>query len=103
MYARLVKGHIKPEKFDLATQVLENDVIPILKNQKGFRDELSFFNRELKEGFAISFWDNEEDMIRYEREVYPEVRDKMAQTFEGLPETQNFEIGNSTWYRIHAA
>lgn len=102
MYARLVKGHIKPEKFDLATQMLETDVIPILKKQKGFRDELSFFNRELKEGFAISFWDNKEDMIRYEREVYPEVRDKMAKTFEELPVVQNFEVGNSTWYHIHA-
>jgi hypothetical protein len=103
MYARLIKGHIKPEKFDLASQMLEKDVIPVLKKQKGFRDELSFFNRELKEGWAISFWDNKEDMIRYEREVYPELRDKMAKNFEDLPVVQNFEVANSTWYHIHAA
>lgn len=102
MYARLVKGQIKPDKFELATQMLEKDVIPILKKQKGFRDELSFFNPQLKEGWAISFWDNKEDMTRYERDVYPEVREKMSKTFEGLPEVQNFEVANSTWYHIHA-
>jgi hypothetical protein len=38
MYARLVKGHFKPGKFDLATRQLEDDVIPLLKKQQGFRD-----------------------------------------------------------------
>lgn len=102
MFARVIKGHIKPGKFDLATQTLEKDVIPLLRKQKGFRDELSFFNPGLNEGYAISFWDNKDDMIRYEREVYPEVRDKMSTTFEELPEVQNFEVANSTWYQIHA-
>lgn len=102
MYARLVKGHFKPGKFDLATRQLEDDVIPLLKKQQGFRDEISFFNEDNKEGFAISFWDTKADLETYTRDVYPQVRDKMVDFLEDKPIARNFEVSNSTWYDIHA-
>ena len=103
MYVRMVKGQIKPGKYDSATRLLENDVIPLLKKQHGFRDEISFFNEGEKEGFAISFWDSKADLDKYEREVYPQVREKMVECFEDQPLARNFEVANSTWYHIHAA
>lgn len=103
MYARMVKGHVKPGKFELATRLLEKDVIPLLKRQEGFRDEITFFDKDHKEGFAISFWDNEKALQNYERKVYPEVRQRMADAFEELPIGKDFEVANSTWYKIHAA
>lgn len=103
MYARMVKGQFKPEKFDFVTRTLENEVIPLLKKQQGFRDELSFFAKDMKEGYAISFWDNKADLEKYEREVYPKVHEKMAQAFEAKPIAHDFEVSNSTWYQIHAA
>ncbi len=44
MCARLVTTHMKPGRFDKATDRLAKDVIPLLKKQAGFRDELSFFD-----------------------------------------------------------
>ena len=55
MYARMVKGQFKPDKFDFVKHTLEKDVIPLLKKQKGFRDELSFFDENLKEGYRNNF------------------------------------------------
>ena len=81
MYARMVKGQFKPDKFDFVTNTLEKDVIPLLKRQNGFRDELSFFSKEMKEGYAISFWDSKSDLEKYERDVYPKVHEKMAEAF----------------------
>jgi len=102
MYARFVTGHIKPGKFELATQMLEKKVIPLLKEQPGFRDEVSFFDKEKNEAFAISFWDQKLDLENYERDIYPKVKDEMAVAFEELPMIRNCEIANSTWYKIHA-
>ncbi len=101
MYARMVSGRFKPDKFDVATGLLEKEVIPLLKQQPGFRDELSFFDRGKNEAFAISFWNEKADLERYEREVYPRVRDKMAGAMEGNPSIRQFEVANSTWYHIH--
>lgn len=103
MYARMVKGQFKPEKFEFVRKTLETDVIPLLKKQKGFRDEMSFFDENHKEGYAISFWENKADLELYRRDVYPTVHEKMADAFVGKPTAHEFEISNSTWYKIHAA
>jgi hypothetical protein len=83
--------------------MLENEVIPLLKKQHGFRDEITFINEDMKEGYAISFWDEKIDLEKYEREVYPKVREKMAEAFENPPVSTDFEVSNSTWYKIHTA
>ena len=45
MYARMVKGQFKPDKFDFVTRTLEKDVIPLLRKQHGFKDELPSLTR----------------------------------------------------------
>ncbi len=102
MFARMVTGRFKPGKFDFATGLMEKEVIPLLKKQPGFRDEVSFYDRDSSEGYAISFWNEKADLDRYEKQVYPKVREKMAGTLEGNPSIRKFEVANSTWYHIHA-
>ena len=103
MFVRQVSAHFKPGKFDLLNRRLENDVIPILKKQKGFRDELSFFDKDANEAVAMSFWDTRQDAEKYSRDVYPGISQKMADTLEDTPLIRSFEVNNSTWYDIHAA
>ena len=45
MYARLVSGPMKFGNFNLATKTLESEVIPLLRKQRGFKDELSLLRR----------------------------------------------------------
>lgn len=103
MYARLVTTQLKPGKFDLATRKLEEKIIPMLKTQKGFRDEVSFFDKEKNESVAISFWDAEADLRKYEKDAYPEMVRVLSDTFEGTPEVRRFEVSNATFYKIHAS
>ncbi len=103
MYARLVKTQMKPGKYELATRRIEEKVIPLLKKQNGFRDEVSFFDKEHDESVAISFWETEADVRKYEKDVYPDLMRSLTDTFEGTPEVRHFEVANSTWYKIHAA
>ena len=103
MFVRQVSAHFKPEKFDLLNQRFENEVVPLLKKQKGFRDELSFFDKKTDEAIAMSFWDTKQDAESYDRKVYPEIHKKMAETLAEKPEIRMFEVNNSTWYDIHAA
>jgi heme-degrading monooxygenase HmoA len=102
MFARLVTTHMKPDLFPKATDKLAKDVIPLLKKQTGFRDELSFFDDKKDEAIAISFWNTKEDAVHYERDLYPKVRETMADMYEGTPKIRGFEVANSTWYDIHA-
>jgi heme-degrading monooxygenase HmoA len=102
MFVRQVSAHFKPAKFDLLTKRLEKDVIPLLKKQKGFRDELSFFDKDKAEAVAMSFWDTKQDAEKYQRDIYPQISKKMEDAYEGSPIVRSFEVANSTWYDIHA-
>lgn len=103
MFVRQLTAHFKPGKFDLLNQRLEKDVIPMLKKQEGFRDELSFFDKEKDEAVAMSFWDTRKDAENYQRDIYPQISKKMEDTLDGAPVLRGFEVNNSTWYDIHAA
>ena len=41
MYARSVSFYLKPGRSAEFTQTLEKDVIPVLRKQKGFLDEIA--------------------------------------------------------------
>ena len=86
MFVRQVTAHFKPDKFDLFNQRLENDVIPLLQKQSGFRDELAFFDKDNDEAIAMSFWDSKQDADDYQRDIYPQVSNKMEKAIEGTPE-----------------
>jgi heme-degrading monooxygenase HmoA len=102
MFARIVTAQMYPDKFDLATRKFEEKVIPLLRKQRGFRDEVSFFDKKHNETVAISFWDTEADELKYEKDVYPELMKDLSDTIDGKPEVKHFEVANSTWYKIHA-
>jgi len=102
MYVRQVKAHYKPEKFGLFTQRFEKDVIPLLQKQSGFRDELSFFDKDKDEAISMSFWDTQRQADTYARDLYPSIHKKMEDMLEDTPQVRSFEVANSTWYDIHA-
>jgi heme-degrading monooxygenase HmoA len=102
MFVRQVTAHFKPDKLALFNQRLQDDVVPLLKKQTGFRDELSFFDSDNDEAISMSFWDTRKDAQKYERDIYPQVSEKMNEAIEGTPKVRTFEVNNSTWYDIHA-
>jgi len=102
MYVRQVRAHYKPGKFDLLNQRFEKEVIPLLQKQKGFRDELSFFDKTKDEAISMSFWDTKQFADTYARDLYPSIHKKMEDMFEDTPQVRTFEVSNSTWYDIRA-
>jgi len=84
------------------TQTLENDVIPVLRKQKGFKDEITLIAPERNDAVAISFWDKKEDAEAYNREKYPEVLRTLSKVVDGTPKVESFEVANSTSHQIAA-
>ena len=57
MYARSVSFHLKPGRSADFTKTLEKDVIPVLRQQKGFQDEIAFVAPGGADAVGISLWD----------------------------------------------
>ena len=100
MYARNVRLHLKPNSGSDFTQTLEKDVLPLLRKQSGFKDEITFLAEDGRDAVAISLWDRKESAEQYGRDIYPQVLKGLTRLVEGTPEVQTYEVGNSTFHEI---
>lgn len=103
MYARKVSMHLKPGGAADFKQKIESDVIPVLRKQKGFLDEITFLYPSGKEVHAFSLWETAEDAEAYNRQAYPGVAKLLASVIEGVPRVQTYEVLNSSFHRVAAA
>ena len=67
MFARRVYMHLKPNTVAEFTEKLEREIIPLLRKQTGFQDEISFIGHGGTEAFGISLWDKAENAEAYSR------------------------------------
>jgi hypothetical protein len=102
MFARTVRMQLKPNSVPEFTQLIEREVIPLLRKQQGFQDEITFVPSEGREAVGISLWEKKENAEAYNRGAYPEVLKAMAKVVEGTPQVQASEVSNSTWHKIAA-
>jgi heme-degrading monooxygenase HmoA len=103
MFARRVYMHLKPNSVAEFTQRLEKDILPLLRKQNGFLDEITFVGQSGTEAFAISLWDKAENAEAYNRASYPEVTKILATVVEGTPQVETFNVANSTFHKLAAA
>ena len=100
MYARNVTLHLKANTAPEFTRTLETDVLPMLRKQNGFKDEITFLAPERSEAVAISLWDRKESAESYSRDTYPQVLKTLAKVVEGTPVVESYEVSNSTFHKI---
>src|SRR5579883_2958306 len=103
MIARNVTMHLKANSAAEFTKTLEKEVIPLLRKQKGFEEELTFLAPGGKEAVGISLWDKQEDADAYSRGSYPQVLKALEKVLDGTPQVQTWEVCNSTSHKIAAS
>jgi hypothetical protein len=103
MFARRVYMHLKPNGVPEFTKRLEKDVLPLLRKQKGFQDEMVFVGQRGAEAFAISLWDKAESAEAYNRGTYPQIEKILATVIDGAPQVETYDVACSTFHKIAAA
>lgn len=102
MYARNVQLNLKANSAREFTRMLESDVLPVLKKQAGFKDEITFLGANGTNALAISLWDKQEHADAYNRDTYPQVLQSLAKFVDGTPRVESYEVANSTFHKIEA-
>lgn len=103
MFARRVSLNLKPNTKAEFAQQLQKEIIPMLRKQKGFQDEITFVVPSGKEAFGISLWDNKDNAEAYNRGAYLEVAKLLSKVVEGTPRVETYEVSNSTYHKVGAA
>jgi len=100
MFARSVSIRLKPNGLAEFTRVIEKEAIPLLRRQKGFQDEITFFAPGGSEAVEISLWDRKEDADAYGRKAPRGVLRALESVIEGNSEVRTYAVSNSTFHKI---
>jgi hypothetical protein len=98
MFARNISFHLKSNMLSDYARTLENEILPLLRRQKGFKDELTLSSPGTVDVIAISLWENRADADAYNINAYPQVLKTVARMIDGTPKVQTFEEVTSTFY-----
>ena len=102
MFTRNVTMKLKPNTAPEFKGLVENEILPLLRKQQGFRDEFTFVAPERSEVLAISLWETKENAEAYNRTGYPEILKIVEKVIDGTPRVENFELSTSTLHKLAA-
>ena len=101
MFTRIVELATKPGKNEQLSATINDKVLPMLKRQKGFVDEMVFVSdKEDNRVLALSFWNTKQDAEQYHRTDYPKVHEAIQHLLDAEPVVRTFEVHTSTTHKI---
>ena len=86
--ARSVRFDLARDKNDEFHSLFRNEVLPALKKQAGFKDELLLVQDQ--HVLAISFWNDMDSARDYESTTYPQIDRKLRSVMAGQPTVETF-------------
>ena len=92
-FARNVHFQIKSGKETELNNLFEKEVVPMLRRQNGFQEEVTLVNP--KGAHFISLWDSRKNAETYETATYPQVLAKLTPFIEGTPRVETYETASS--------
>ena len=103
MFARNLAIHLKPNSLTELTRIFDNEVLPMLRKQTGFQDEIAFSTSPAGTDLvAISLWDTKEHAEAYNTTAYPEVLKSLNKVLDGAPRVRVSDVISSTIHSTSA-
>lgn len=104
MFTRIVELTTKPGKNAQLSNTINENILPILKKQKGFVDEMVLVSdKEDNRVLGLSFWNTREDAEQYHRAEYPKVQEILRPLLDAEPVIRTFDVDISTTHKISAS
>jgi quinol monooxygenase YgiN len=103
MFARNVSIRLKPNTMNDFNQTFEKEILPILRKQSGFRDEITLAGDDQSFVTAISLWDSKEQAETYNTTTYPAVLKSLDKFVDGPPKVRVSNVISSTLHKLTVA
>jgi len=100
-FARNVHFTVRNGKIDEFNRLMNTEILPLVKKEKGFRQDLTLLNGNI--GMSTSVWDDRTCAETYNTKTYPEVLQKLNPVLEGTPRVDTYDtIITTTPKLVHA-
>jgi quinol monooxygenase YgiN len=103
MFTRVVELTTKSGKSKELTNTINEKVVPTLKKQSGFVDEIVLVSDTQSDRvLAISFWNSRQDAELYHREQFPNIQNSVRHLLEAEPLVRTFNVHTYVGQKIAA-
>lgn len=99
MFVRNVSLYLKPHSLPKFLSLMDSEVIPLLRKQKGFQDAITLAVPGGREIVAMSFWEQEENAKLYTATGYLEVLKIVDNLLDGTPHVRTLDVVSSTFHK----
>ena len=103
MFTRKLSIRVKPEMLAEFTSLFERKLVPLLRRQKGFKDELLLAAPGSRDVLALSFWETSADAEAYFSSAYKDALAVLEPVIAGTPRVGTPDVLHTTLYGNHAA
>ncbi len=100
MFVRRLSVHLKPNTLGQFAAILEKEIVPMLRKQQGFKDEIALATPGSTDVLSISFWDNQKNADTYGRNTYNDVLKMVSSVIDGTPKLETTEVLQSTFSEL---
>jgi hypothetical protein len=94
--------HPKANRIAELTKAVEERILPLLRKQEGFKDEIFLVSPDGTEAIGISLWDRKDNAESYNSKAYPQVLQTLTELVDGNPQVKTYEVTSSTFHKIAA-
>ena len=93
MFARLLRMQTSVERINEAAKLFEESVIPLCRNQKGYKGAYFLTDRKTGVSIPVTLWENEKDMLATESShFFQEQLVKFLGLFKAPPIREAYEV-----------
>ncbi len=109
MYSRVVRLKGDPNKVAEAISRWTQQILPLIKKQKGFAGVSYMGNRKTGDGFSVTYWETEQAMKDARGQIRPEAEKILSETGGRIVEDDECEVAvqerfqppkAGTWVRV---
>ncbi|MFZ3342673.1 MAG: antibiotic biosynthesis monooxygenase [Terriglobales bacterium] len=92
---RNVHIQLKDGKQKEFVQLFESQILPVLRQQRGFQDEITLVDNNNR-ALTISFWDDRKNAEQYHNSVFPKLVEKLNPVIQSPPKVETYEVATTT-------
>jgi heme-degrading monooxygenase HmoA len=103
MFARVVAVNTKEGKARQLAKTIQEQILPILKSQPGFVDEIVLISvTDPDQVLALSFWESQKDAERYTHEQYSRINELISHLVSSAPVSRTFNVDAFSSHNVRA-
>ena len=96
MYARRLTMKLHESDAADFSRVVETEIIPLLRKQPGFRDELVLINPTAAQAETISLWNSQESADAFGKGPYADMLKLIGRFIKDKPQLQGYQVAKTT-------